>query len=68
VVEEAVDHYHSEVEKLIQYSMDILEEEVRSIQDSTQDRDVDRHVRKDIPNLGCTRNTDSKFHMTMELY
>jgi hypothetical protein len=45
-----------------------LEEKVRFVWARTEDKDVDRLVGKVILDLGCTKNMDSKFHMTVELY
>jgi hypothetical protein len=61
-------NYQFEVNPCNKETMQDLEDEVRTKRDQIEDEVVDGHVGDIIHVLGCTRNRDTKFHCTMELY
>jgi len=67
VVKAATTHYQSSVLIVAKESMQSLEEEVKITRAYREDDVVDDEVGEVIPNLGCSRNKDTKFHRTMEM-
>jgi hypothetical protein len=45
-----------------------IEEEVKITHAYQDEEEVDRHVGDLISDSGCTKNQDTKFHCTVELY
>jgi len=45
-----------------------LEDKMKLIKAYKEDEAMDQEVGDIIPDLGCTRNMDTKFYRTMELY
>jgi hypothetical protein len=68
IVEEATTHYHNYVSPSTQETMHPIEGEVKIIRAYQDDEEIDRQVGDIILDLGCTRNRDTKFHHTIELY
>lgn len=66
-VEEVVTHYHFVVALADKETMLNLEE-VRIVCAYRKDEGIDKQAGDITPNLGCTRNRETKSHYTMELY
>jgi hypothetical protein len=48
--------------------MDFVEEEVQMVHEHREDTEVDEEVGDLVLDLGCTRNINTKFNRTIELY
>lgn len=61
-------NYQFEVDPSDKEAMQALEAKVRARRAQIGDEAVDGQVGDIVPDLGCTRNRDTKFHCMMELY
>jgi hypothetical protein len=66
--EAASAHYQHSVLSAAKEATSLVEEEVRLAHACREDDEVDEQVGDIVPDLGCTRNRDTKFHRTVELY
>jgi hypothetical protein len=66
--EEEATHYQSFIPHAAKEAMQPLEDKAKPTRAYREDANVDEQLGVIVSDLGCTRNIDTKFHHTVELY